>query len=116
MALHPSERLPIGKRPPPALLDEYAAIAPEKLAAIFPTSRRGAWHELTYSGYAKSVDSLAWFIEARVGKVDVLKPKPKPIAYLGLDDFRYPIFWLAAMKCGYAVSFDVNSRNRFNRA
>lgn len=95
-----TRRLPIGKRLLPSVLDEWVALEPHKTAAILPTSARmGTWNRLTYLEYSELVNSLAWYIEKTVGRSE----NAETISYIGANDWRYPSFWVAAMKCGYCV-------------
>lgn len=94
-------RLPIGERLLPSLVDEYANLDPEKLIASFPTSSEIIeWHEVSYRELSAAVNSLAWFIEKHIGKSEVFES----LGYMGVNDIRYTVVWLAAMKCGYCVS------------
>src|ERR1700712_3708972 len=101
-----SERLPIGERLLPSLVEEYVRHEPEKLISVFPQDEKmTTWHEVTYSELLTACDALAWLITDAVGRSETFET----IGYMGANDIRYTIFWLAAMKCGYCVCIAYSS-------
>jgi hypothetical protein len=101
MVVNTITRLPIGERLLPSLVDEYANLDPEKLIASFPTSPEIIqWHEVSYRELSAAINGLAWLIEKKIGKSE----RFESLGYMGANDIRYTVVWLAAMKCGYCVS------------
>jgi acyl-CoA synthetase (AMP-forming)/AMP-acid ligase II len=46
------------------------------------------------------VSYTAWWIDKTIGQ----GTKSEPLAYMGANDIRYVVFFLACMKTGYVVS------------
>jgi acyl-CoA synthetase (AMP-forming)/AMP-acid ligase II len=67
----------------PDYIDEAAQSSPSDTWAIVPrssTSVHEGWHHYTYADLARAVDSLAWWIEKRVG---VAQHPGQTIGYMG---------------------------------
>lgn len=89
----------IGKRLLPHVVDEYKNRDPDKVAATFQIASGQKWHDVTYSELSNAVDYAAYYIENQLG----LSNDFEMLAFLGLNDIRYTVVFLAAMKCKYTV-------------
>ncbi|KAM5505989.1 putative NRPS-like protein biosynthetic cluster [Microsporum canis] len=80
-------------------IDRLAASRPGGLFAKIPVSSDAeiAWHNITWLQLAKYVSTMSHWIEAHLGPA----MENEPVAYMAINDIRYPIFILAAMKTGY---------------
>lgn len=90
-----------GERLLPQALDEHSRNDPARVYASIARSLDLAqgFRDVTMREMACAVDSIAWWLEARIGKSE----KFETLAYMGVSDLRYPIFCLAGMKCGWQV-------------
>lgn len=91
-----------GKRLLPHVVDYQAAHNPGSVFAIIPTNlsdHRSPWRNFSFSELARATDYTAWWLEN-----NVRAEKGEPIAYLGQNDIRYMIFFLACMKTSRSVS------------
>lgn len=91
-----------GSRLLPQVLDDLARSKPQRIFASIPKTfeLKDGFRDVTVLQVSRSVNRLAWWIEANIGKSLTFET----IAYLGLPDLRYAILFLAAVKCGYKVS------------
>jgi acyl-CoA synthetase (AMP-forming)/AMP-acid ligase II len=84
------------------ILDDIARDDPSKVFAEIPLSLRtfaDGFRKVTYRELSNAVDGIAAHLENAIGKgtsVDTL-------AYVGLQDLRYVILLLGAVKAGYNV-------------
>ncbi|KAK6386277.1 putative NRPS-like protein biosynthetic cluster [Exophiala oligosperma] len=88
-----------GKRLLPHVVDYQAAHNPGSVFAIIPTNlsdHRSPWRNFSFSELARATDYTAWWLEN-----NVRAEKGEPIAYLGQNDVRYMIFFLAFQAVGY---------------
>jgi len=101
-----SGRLVVGERLLTDIVADYALHEPGKPLALVPASSSAErWHTVTYHEFQTAVNSLAWFIQGHCEK----SGNGGAIGYMGAHDIRYHVFWLAAILCGYAVSFASDS-------
>jgi len=91
-----------GQRLLPQVLDELANNNPSRVYASYAKSAdiSEGFRHVTVKEMASAVDSLAWWIEARIGTSDSFET----LAFMGASDLRYPILCLAGMKCGWKVT------------
>lgn len=91
-----------GERLLPQVLDELANNDPNRVYASYAKSAdiSEGFRHVTVKEMASAVDSLAWWIEARIGKSNNFGT----LAFIGASDLRYPILCLAGMKCGWKVT------------
>ncbi|KAK3291625.1 uncharacterized protein B0H64DRAFT_367005 [Chaetomium fimeti] len=92
-----------------AWIDKLAAESPDDVWIKSPvTSDKGAvtWQDITFLELSKAVDTMARWMEKELG----LGTGDEPVAYTGVNDARYPIIILAALKTGYK-GFMVSPRN-----
>ena len=97
----PGDPINCGERLLPPLVDAAAQLTPDRVVGMIPKSpdiSKGFW-KLTIGELAHAVDYMAYWIEERAGKSKDFEA----IAYIGLNDFRYWIMELAAMKCGHPI-------------
>jgi acyl-CoA synthetase (AMP-forming)/AMP-acid ligase II len=91
-----------GHRLLPATLDALAVTVPQRIYAAIPCSSdlEHGFRDVTVAEVSQAVDALAHWLCQHYGRSSSFKT----IAYIGLNDLRYPVFWFAAIKCGYKVS------------
>lgn len=101
MSRHLSEPQPFGRRLLPQVVDFYAVTDPERLFGLFaiPVNLSMDFRQVRMREIASAVNYLAWWIKDRIG----ISEQFETVAYLGASDFLYPIFCLAAIKCGFKV-------------
>ena len=84
----------------PQVVDATALLQPEKIWASFALSGASlAFRDVSFKELAHAVDFVSWWIEDLIGRSTVFET----IAYMGINDIRYGIMLLAAIKCGYKV-------------
>ena len=87
---------------PAALVDDLATAVPHNVWVKEPvTSKEGlmVWLDITWLQLRRAVDSMARWVEDEFG----LGSGDEPLAYVGVNDIRYPIVVMAALKSGYKV-------------
>ena len=103
MALPRHPRVPpdCGKRLLPAVVDEIAAIDPDRVFASIPETSNiiDGFKDISYRDYARAVNSCAWWLKRELGE----QPEPQVLFYLGPLDLRYLIIITAAAKAGHIV-------------
>ncbi|KAL4979073.1 hypothetical protein BDW66DRAFT_117215 [Aspergillus desertorum] len=95
---------PVGNRLLPALVDEGARSAPDRLFGIIPKGPAvsDGFRNVTFEELAAAVDALAWWIDKHVGQPEDGR---ETIAYMGANDIRYYIFILSCAKTGHTPFF-----------
>ncbi len=91
-----------GRRLLPQVLDDLSSFTPERLYATIPrltTDLSQGFREITVKDVARSVNALAWWLQAVIGRSDSFET----LCYIGIPDIRSAILFLAAIKCGYKV-------------
>lgn len=99
--MSPPEDPNYGKRLLPSTLDELARKHPSRLYAAIPRSGTisDGFRDITVADIVRCVDFMAHWIEEKIGRSTSFET----ITYIGISDLRGPIFFLAAVKCGYKV-------------
>ncbi|RGP62903.1 acetyl- synthetase [Fusarium sporotrichioides] len=90
-----------GRRLIPQLISERAEQEPTKIFASIPISNKpeSGFTDVSYSTLAKAVDRASWWLY----EIMAHSRSQEVLAYMGPNDLRYPIFVVAAMKCGYTM-------------
>lgn len=90
-----------GYRLLPVQLDYNATLTPNRIYASVPRTHDIAdgFQDITTREVRDAVDSFAWWLKDRFGRSDNFET----LAYAGLADLRYVIFFYGAVKCGYKV-------------
>ncbi|KAH6618355.1 hypothetical protein B0J18DRAFT_277146 [Chaetomium sp. MPI-SDFR-AT-0129] len=99
---------------PAAFVEQVAAETPDKVWAKYPEvigksdSIRPeiAWRDITWSQLSRAVEFTARWLEQELGPGN----GEEPVAYTAVNDFRYPVVVMAALKAGYK-SFLISPRN-----
>ncbi|GMG25989.1 unnamed protein product [Aspergillus oryzae] len=88
------------------VVDELAESKPEQLFCVQPISSdlSQGWRNVSMRDLAGAVDYTARWIEMAMGKGFDFQP----LAYIGANDIRYVVFYLACMKTGYAPVYLTN--------
>ena len=92
-----------GRRLILSTIDHFAEVDPGKVFGSLPisnTNLEAGFKDLTYGQVANAINGVAWWLEREIGR----SHNYETLAYLAPNDFRYPIFALAAVKAGYKVS------------
>lgn len=92
---------------PAAFVEKLAAETPDKVWAKYPevtgksdsTRPEIAWRDITWSQLSRAVDFTARWLEQELGPGN----GEEPVAYTAVNDFRYPVVVMAALKAGYKV-------------
>ncbi|KAK4185156.1 putative dehydrogenase [Podospora australis] len=99
-----------GRRLLPHIVDERAALEPEREWVSIPKTSNpyDGWKKITYRDAANAVNRIAHKLVSTTGKPE---PKTFPtVAYIGPNDVRYLVFALGAVKAGYQAMF-ISPRN-----
>ncbi|KAK4195711.1 hypothetical protein QBC40DRAFT_18157 [Triangularia verruculosa] len=99
-----------GRRLIPNIVDERARLEPTREWISVPrtSNPKDGWKKITYKDAANAINRIAHKLVSTTGK-----PEPgsfPTVAYIGLNDVRYPIFALGAVKAGYQAMF-ISPRN-----
>ncbi|KAM7208391.1 putative peptide synthetase [Naviculisporaceae sp. PSN 640] len=103
-------------RLPTDIVDKLAVETPHGIWVKIPKENSVdgdlSWQDVTWSQLRQAVSTMAHWIDVNLGpRPGTTAPKEWPvITYMGINDIRYPIFMLAAMKTRY-VSFLTSPRN-----
>lgn len=105
-----SNMLPFGGRLLPMVVDELAIQDPNRVYGSYATSnyRSDGFRNISMAQLAHSVNHTAWWIHEHIGTSHEFET----IAYMGASDFRYPVFILAAIKCGFKVGDNAKHSTR----
>ena len=97
MAATTLDRIP----PLPRTVDDMASKHPERTWIYVPKSDKleAGYRSVSFSRLASAVNKMSRWIEHTVGISDTRET----IAYMGVNDTRYIIFILAALKTGYKI-------------
>ncbi|KAI8624786.1 male sterility protein-domain-containing protein [Xylariaceae sp. FL1651] len=90
-----------GHRLVPNIIDEVALNEPETVFASIPLSEdlKDGYLDVTYRTVANAINRASWWLSENMG----LANTSEVFSYIGPNDLRYPIFLVAAMKCGYQM-------------
>lgn len=102
-------------RSPTGIVDKIAIENPHDVWVKIPDpscDNEGhlSWQDVTWLQLSKAVDAMAHWIDANLGpqprtaQTDTEPVKGPVVAYMGVNDIRYTMFMLAALKTGYTVS------------
>jgi len=92
-----------GSRLIPCIIDETAQNDPKKLYAVIPNSAKNiaeGFRNMTYRDFANAINGAASWIERTFGRSSDFRA----LGYIGLNDLRYRIILVAAIKTGHKVS------------
>lgn len=59
------------------------------------------YQDIDFASFSRAINRFAWWIETKCGR----GANFPTLAYLGIQDVRYHIVQMAAIKCGYKVSW-----------
>ncbi|KAK3693201.1 hypothetical protein B0T22DRAFT_420368 [Podospora appendiculata] len=89
----------------PNIVDTLAAEVPDNVWVKVPLSSLDGpededlvWDDVTWRQLSRAVDTMAHWIDLHLGP---LATKGETVAYMGVNDIRYPIVILATLKTGY---------------
>lgn len=90
-----------GRRLLPSLVDHWAALDPKRTFCTLPNGLmpEDGFHRVTFTEIANSADFMSGWIETTIGR-----GTNETLVYLGTNDIRYIIVFLACNKMGYKVS------------
>lgn len=90
---------PAGERLIPHIIEDYAKHTPDRVWVSVAREQDVAmgFVDITFAQLAHCINYVAWEFDATIGRSHVFET----LAYMGNPDFRYLIFVVAAMKCGY---------------
>jgi hypothetical protein len=92
----------------PNILRLLASQYPDMTYAEFPRNPNDiseGYCEFTYLDVANAVNTLAWWIDENVGRLEEGKKNRKEtLVYIGPNDIRYAVLCLASIVTGYKVS------------
>lgn len=89
-----------GKRLLPHVIDYYAQNDPHRVYAVIPTSggMEDSMQDIEMYSMASAINNIAWWIDHQFESV-----QKGILAYVGPSDLRYPIVFLASIKCRWKV-------------
>lgn len=96
-----------GQRLIPDIVDDKARDHPQQEAFQVPRSSdpNDGWRVVTWKEYANAINHVAWRMIELCGRPD--ERSFPTVAYLGPNDARYVVFFVAAIKAGYKVRLPV---------
>lgn len=95
-----------------AVVDRLAAEVPDNVWVKVPNEAPDGqmfWTDITWAQLSRAVDAMARWIEENLG-LGLRTNDGEPLGYTAINDIRYPIVILAALKTGYK-SFLSSPRN-----
>ncbi|KAI0543404.1 hypothetical protein F4679DRAFT_568949 [Xylaria curta] len=99
-----------GRRLLPHVVDDHASKKPDQECFSIPrtSNPEDGWIPITYKAYATAINSLSHSIINQLGHPD--RDTFPTLAYIGPNDARYVVLFIAAMKTGYKALF-ISPRN-----
>ncbi|KAI0096933.1 male sterility protein-domain-containing protein [Nemania sp. FL0031] len=90
-----------GERLIPNIIDDIAANDPLRVFASIPLTEdlSGGYLDVSYQSVANAINRVCWWLSESLG----LANTAEVFSYMGPNDLRYPIFLVAAIKCGYQM-------------
>ncbi|KAI1121295.1 male sterility protein-domain-containing protein [Nemania abortiva] len=90
-----------GQRLVPNIIDDIAAKEPLRVFASIPLSEdlHDGYIDISYWAIANAINRACWWLSESLG----LANTSEVFSYIGPNDLRYPIFLVAAIKCGYQM-------------
>ncbi|KAI0441964.1 male sterility protein-domain-containing protein [Xylaria telfairii] len=90
-----------GQRLVPDIIDNVAKNEPLRVFASIPISEdlSDGYIDVTYHAIANAINRASWWLSESLG----LANTSEVFSYIGPNDLRYPIFLVAAIKCGYQM-------------
>ncbi|KAJ2992582.1 hypothetical protein NUW58_g824 [Xylaria curta] len=90
-----------GQRLITTIIDDVAANEPLRVFASIPISEdlNDGYVDVTYRTVTNAVNRASWWLSENLG----LANTSEVFSYIGPNDLRYPIFLVAAIKCGYQM-------------
>ncbi|KAJ8132621.1 hypothetical protein O1611_g996 [Lasiodiplodia mahajangana] len=90
-----------GERLIPNIIDDIAANDPLRVFASIPLTEdlAGGYLDVSYQSVANAINRACWWLSETLG----LANTAEVFSYMGPNDLRYPIFLVAAIKCGYQM-------------
>uniref|UniRef100_A0A0B7KRU7 Carrier domain-containing protein n=1 Tax=Bionectria ochroleuca TaxID=29856 RepID=A0A0B7KRU7_BIOOC len=94
---------PYGRRLIPQIMDELAAVQPERIVFSLAALSGNTLEQKHVSArtFTKAVDKTAWWLHSQVGKPDSIQP----VGYIGPHDLRHILLTYACVKAGYAALY-----------
>ena len=94
-----------GQRLLPVVLDHLAQDTPERIYASVPRTNdlKDGFRDISVKEVSAAVHACAWWLHDTLGRSENFKT----LAYVGVNDLRYTVFWFASIKCGYKVSWNI---------
>ncbi|MCJ1394676.1 hypothetical protein MMC18_007556 [Xylographa bjoerkii] len=88
-----------GARLLPQVLDDLAQSHPERIFASIPRSAdlSQGFRDVTVQEMSEATSNIAWWLQEQLCRSDDFET----LAYMGISDLRYPVLFLAGVKCGY---------------
>jgi acyl-CoA synthetase (AMP-forming)/AMP-acid ligase II len=88
------------------IVDCLAEEEPNRVWVKMPDSpdniQNTSWKDITFRQLSRAVDAMAHWIDENLGGPE-RNSEIEPLAYMGVNDIRYPIVILAALKTGHTV-------------
>jgi hypothetical protein len=90
------------RKPYPVLVEERVREDPNRTYSIIPktTSLEDGYVNFTYQQLARAVNKMSWWLDQQLGKAVNFEI----FSYIGLNDHRYTILYIAAAKTGRQVT------------
>lgn len=98
--MHSKHAGKVGERLLAALVDEWAVHTPQQLFCYLPkgSNPSDGFHNVLFADLAHATDTMSWWIDNTVGRGN-----GEVLSYVGANDLRYLVVFLACCKTGYKV-------------
>lgn len=86
----------------PNFVDHLASIKPDTVYAEYPVSSltyEEGYRQITYQDLSNAVNEVAWWPQKTLNSSKTFQI----LAYIGLNDLRYPALILSAIKADYVI-------------
>lgn len=82
-------------------LEHLARVNPERIYASVPVGKdiSQGFRDVRIRDMLHAIDACAWWLQDSLGRSKSFET----LAYVGVSDLRYAMFFYAAIKCGYKV-------------
>jgi hypothetical protein len=98
--MHSTNPAKVGERLLAALVDEWAVSNPQQLFCYLPNGPNPSdgFHDVLFADVAHATNHLSWWIDTTIGH-----GSGETLSYIGANDLRYLVLFLACSKVGYKV-------------
>ncbi|XP_014558639.1 hypothetical protein COCVIDRAFT_24842 [Bipolaris victoriae FI3] len=103
LSLNDADEIPYGRRLIPQIMDQLAAVDPERVVFSIANASNESleFKDISAKAFVEAIDKTAWWLQEQVGQ----SASVQPIGYIGPHDLRHILITYACVKVGYAALY-----------